>query len=121
MPNPKKTVLLLGQNGLMTDVLQSVLCKEDWQLLRSKWTNEQWQSCVRLHNPQTIIAFVGTEFSRKTLSYVMAVLDQLILVAEKAQVQHLYLVAAPADETAQQAYVLLMAQLLAWCTAGYRH
>ena len=114
MPNPKKTVLLLGQNGLMTDVLQSVLCKEDWQLLRSKWTNEQWQSCVRLHNPQTIIAFVGTEFSRKTLSYVMAVLDQLILVAEKAQVQHLYLVAAPADETAQQAYVLLMAQLLAW-------
>jgi hypothetical protein len=44
----------------------------------------------------------------------MAVLDQLILVAEKAQVQHLYLVAAPADETAQQAYVLLMAQLLAW-------
>ena len=58
MPNPKKTVLLLGQNGLMTDVLQSVLCKEDWQLLRSKWTNEQWQSCVRLHNPQTIIAFV---------------------------------------------------------------
>ena len=51
----------------------------------------------------------------------MAVLDHLILVAEKAQVQHLYLVAAPADETAQQAYVLLMAQLLAWCTAGYRH
>ena len=35
MPNPKKAVLLLGQNGLMTDVLQSVLCKEDWQLLLS--------------------------------------------------------------------------------------
>ena len=83
----KKKILLLGQHGLLTDVLQQVLHKEDWEINSQTWGNKQWQERVRLQNPEDIVAFLGTQIRWEDLSQRLATADALLLLADKAPEQ----------------------------------